>query len=97
MDSLKEGIVNAWKFSGPIVIVLMIVAVPAIAGMVRKTAFKFRMPAVFTLLSYCFYCTGYTSSFYSMGNAGLSRGESLFKENNAKDAVQEGIDAYLAQ
>ena len=73
MDSLKEGIVNAWKFSGPIVIVLMIVAVPVIAGMVRKTAFKFRMPAVFTFLSYCFYCTGYTSSFYSMGNAGLSR------------------------
>ena len=73
IDSLKEGVVNAWKFSGPIVIVLMIIAIPVIFKMVQKSECQFRLPAVFTIFSYCFYCTGYTSSFYSMGNAGLSR------------------------
>lgn len=73
IDSLKQGALNAWKFSGPFVIVLMIIAIPVIRMMVRKSELKFRMPGLFTLLSYCFYCTGYTSSFYSMGNAGLSR------------------------
>ena len=73
IDSLKEGVVNAWKFSGLFVIVLMIIAIPVIRMMVKKSDYKFRMPALFTLLSYCFYCTGYTSSYYSMGNAGLSR------------------------
>ncbi len=73
IDSLKEGVVNAWKFSGPFVIILMIIAIPVICKMVKKTEFKFRLPGLFSLLSYCFYCTGYTSSFYSMGSAGLSR------------------------
>ena len=72
-DSLKEGVVNTWKFSGLFVLILMIVAIPVIRKMVKKTDFKFRLPGLFTLLSYCFYCTGYTSSYYSMGNAGLSR------------------------
>jgi len=73
VDSLKEGVVNTWKFSGPFVLLLMVIAIPVIGRMVRKTSFGFRYPALFTLLSYCFYCTGYTSSFYSMGSAGLSR------------------------
>ena len=71
--SFKAGAQNLWKFSGPFVVLLMILAVPVILMMVKKTDFKFRHPWLFTLLSYCFYCTGYTSSFYSMGNAGLSR------------------------
>lgn len=73
VDSLKEGVVNTWKFSGLFVLILMVIAIPVIRRMVKKTDFKFRMPGLFTLLSYCFYCTGYTSSYYSMGNAGLSR------------------------
>ena len=72
-ESLKAGFSNMWKFSGWFVIILLIAAVPVIWMMVRKTGFRFRLPGLFTVLSYCFYCTGYTSSFYSMGNAGLSR------------------------
>ena len=71
--SFKAGAQNLWKYSGPFVLLLMILAVPVILMMVKKTDFKFRYPWLITLFSYCFYCTGYTSSFYSMGNAGLSR------------------------
>jgi hypothetical protein len=52
---------------------LLLMAIPVIWMMVKKTDFKFRFPWLFSVLSYCFYCTGFTSSFYSMGNAGLSR------------------------
>ena len=71
--SFKAGAENLWKFSGPFVILLMILAVPVILMIVKKTDHSFRHPWLFTLLSYGFYCTGYSSSFYSMGNAGLSR------------------------
>lgn len=71
--SFRAGAQNLWKFSGPFVLLLMILAVPVILMMVKKTDCRFRHPWLFTLLSYGFYCTGYTSSFYSMGNAGLSR------------------------
>ena len=72
-ESLKAGVSNMWKFSGWFVVLLLLTAVPVIWMMVKRTDHRFRLPGLFTLLSYCFYCTGYTSSFYSMGNAGLSR------------------------
>ena len=71
--SFKAGAENLWKFSGPFVILLMILAVPVILMIVKKTESGFRHPWLVTLLSYGFDCTGFTSSFYSMGNAGLSR------------------------
>jgi len=73
LESFRAGLQNAWKFSGWFVVILLLTAVPVIWMMVRKTQCRFRLPGLFTLLSYCFYCTGYTSSFYSMGSAGLSR------------------------
>ena len=73
LESLKAGFTNIWKFSGWFVLILLVMSVPVIWMMVKKTDHRFRLPGLFTVLSYCFYCTGYTSSFYSMGNAGLSR------------------------
>ncbi len=73
ISSFKAGFENLWNFSGPFVLALLLMAVPVIWMMVKKTDFKFRFPWLFSVLSYCFYCTGFTSSFYSMGNAGLSR------------------------
>ncbi len=71
--SFKAGYENIWKFSGMFVIALLLLALPVIWMLVKNVSFDFRRPWLFTALSYCFYCTGYTSSFYSMGNAGLSR------------------------
>ena len=73
LESLKAGVFNMWKFSGWFVVILLLTAAPVIWMMVKKSEHRFRLPGLFTVLSYCFYCTGYTSSFYSMGNAGLSR------------------------
>ena len=42
----------------------------------------------FILVAFILLCTFLFGQAGGAGNAGLSRGESLFKENNAKDAVQ---------
>ena len=60
-------------FCGILTLILMFTAIPVLWNLVKKTDFRFPMPLLILLLSFCFYATGFTPSYYSMGNEGLAR------------------------
>lgn len=80
-DGLTEAVRNSfvaagkhfWEFTGPMMILMMILLVPVIWSMLRDTNFKFRLPGLVTLYSVCLYATGFSSSRFAMGTDGLSR------------------------
>lgn len=71
--SFAEGGKHAWEFTGCMTLVLLLVMLPLILHMVKKTAFPFRWPGLVSLWSVCLYATGFTPSLYSMGHGGLGR------------------------
>ena len=71
--SFVEGGRWAWKFTGWMAIVILLLLLPMILYMVSRTTFPFRLPGVVSLWSVCLYATGFTPSLYSLGHAGLSR------------------------
>ena len=73
MNSFIAGAQNLWHFTDWITLVILAVYVFMMWNVMARSAYKFAAPLVITLFSFCFYCTGYTSSFYGMGYPGLSR------------------------
>ena len=71
--SFKSAALHFFDFTDAMMVVLLLLAIPVILSIVRKTEFKFRMPGLVTLYSVCMYATGFTSSYYGMGTEGVSR------------------------
>lgn len=71
--SFKSAGMNMWKFSGMITIVILLFTAPFLWNAVKKLDFKFKLPGLITLYSFGLYASGFTSSYYAMGNEGLSR------------------------
>lgn len=71
--SFAEGGKHAWEFTGWMTLALLLLMLPLVLHMVRKTAFSFRWPVLVSLWSVCLYATGFTPSLYSMGHGGLGR------------------------
>ncbi len=62
-----------WELTGPMMLVCMLLLVPVIVNIVKKSDYAFKLPGLVTLYSICLYATGFTSSRYAMGTDGLSR------------------------
>ena len=73
LNSFLEALGYMWRFTGPQMLAAMLLIVPVIWHMLRKTQFRFRYPGLILLWSFCFYATGFTPSLYSMGHGGLGR------------------------
>ena len=71
--SFVEGARHAWEFTGWMTLVLLLLMLPLILHMVRRTKFSFPCPGAVSLWSVCLYATGFTPSLYSLGHGGLSR------------------------
>jgi hypothetical protein len=71
--SFRTGLENLWKLSGWGMLIMAFAIAPVLISMVKKTEYTFRFPLPVTVLSFCFYCTGWVSSFYGMGSAGVDR------------------------
>ena len=72
-NSFVTGAQNLWPFTDWITLVILAIYIFLMWNIVADVKYSFPMPGVISFLSFCFYCTGYTSSFYGMGYAGLSR------------------------
>jgi hypothetical protein len=73
LASFKEGFGHMWTFTGWMGVLLLVLMLPLVWNMVKKTDFSFRWPGVVSLWSLCLYATGFTPSLYSLGHAGLGR------------------------
>lgn len=72
-ESFLEAFRHMWRFTGFRTLAVMLLLLPIIWRMVKKTNFRFRYPGLVLVWSLCFYATGYTPSLYALGHAGLSR------------------------
>lgn len=72
-NSFVEACRHMWIFTGIRMLTLMILLLPIIWKMLKKTEFRFRFPGLVLLWSFCFYATGFTPSLYSLGHAGVDR------------------------
>jgi hypothetical protein len=71
--SFVEGVKHLWVFTGWMGVIFLVLMLPLIWSMVKKTDFSFRWPGLVSLGSLCLYATGFTPSLYSLGHAGLGR------------------------
>lgn len=71
--SFVEGGRDAWKFTGWMTLVILLLMLPLILHIVTRTTFEFKRPWLVSLWSVCLYATGFTPSLYSMGHGGLGR------------------------
>lgn len=72
-NSFVVGAQNLWHFTDWITLVILAVYIFMMWNVMARSTYKFAAPLAITVLSFCFYCTGYTSSLYGMGHPGLSR------------------------
>ena len=71
--SFLEAVKHIPEYTGPVVLMVMLLLVPMIWQALKSTDYRFRYPGIVLALSFCLYATGYTPSLYSLGHAGLSR------------------------
>lgn len=60
-------------------VIVLIMLIPILYKCVSKTSFKFKYPYLVFVYSICVIATGFTSSYYALGDAGLSRTQNAIK------------------
>lgn len=73
LHSFKSAFLEFWNLSGFIMLVMLLLVIPVIVNAVKKMDFSFRYPGLITIYSICLYATGFTASYYGMGNSGVGR------------------------
>lgn len=77
--SFLEAFLHLTEYTGWITVTLLVLMAPIIWQMLKKSDFRFRLPGLLLLWSFCLYATGFTSSLYTMGHAGLGRVQNATK------------------
>ncbi len=78
--SFKSFFVFSFTWTDFFTIVLFLMMIPILWNIVSKTDFEFKYPYLVVLLSIGIIASGFTSSYYGMGNEGLSRTHNVIKE-----------------
>ncbi len=77
INSIGMSFVSAFQylgaFTGIRTFAIVIALLPFFYLVAKNTKFRFRFPVLVTVLSFCFYATGFTPSWYGIGEAGLAR------------------------
>ncbi|MCQ2520026.1 MAG: DUF6056 family protein [Lachnospiraceae bacterium] len=73
MCSFASAFKNIPGYTGLIIIPCIILIVPIFSDILEEKKMKFALPGVVSLLSFCLFATGYTPSWYGMGEEGLAR------------------------
>lgn len=71
--SFASAFKKLWEFTGFPFLALFVALIPIAFCVGLNAKGKFRLPGLMSLLSFCFYATGFTPSWYGMGEEGLAR------------------------
>ena len=71
--SFKSAFEYLDDFTGLKILVPMIMLFPVFVRLSKNKGFSFKLPGVVTALSFCLYATGFTPSWYGIGEPGLAR------------------------
>lgn len=77
--SFLEAFRHLTEYTGWVTVALLVLMVPVIWQMLKKSEFQFRFPGIILLWSFCLYAAGFTPSLYTMGHAGLGRTQNAVK------------------
>ncbi|MCM1056985.1 MAG: DUF6056 family protein [Firmicutes bacterium] len=77
--SFLEAFRHLTEYTGWITVALLVLLAPVIWQMLKNTEFRFRLPGLLLLWSFCLYATGFTPSLYTIGHAGLGRTQNAVK------------------
>lgn len=73
LQSFVEAAKQAGRYTEWMGLALLVLMAPVIWQMVGKCTFRFRLPGLLLAWSVCMYATGFTTSLFTLGNAGLAR------------------------
>ncbi len=68
-----------WDFTGWMTLVFVIALIPVLWMIVSKTDFRFPLPGLVLLWSYCLYATGFTPTLYVTGEMLIGRATNMVK------------------
>lgn len=71
--SFKEAVLHLEEFTGPLLWIMLALALPFVRNVVRRKPLRFRYPGVLSAWSVCLYATGFTPSLYVLGHCGFDR------------------------
>ncbi len=71
--SFKEAFDHLWEFTGPAMLIMMLLAWPVVRNVVRKRPLRFRYPGLLLAWSFCLYAAGFTPTLYVLGHGGFDR------------------------
>lgn len=73
LRSFGSGLQYGIEWMSLFTFVLLILALPAVWKIIDNTNFRFRMPLLVIIFSFCLFSASFTSSHYGLGEAGLPR------------------------
>lgn len=83
VQSILKSFQSAFAFSVEwmdiFTLIMLLILIPVFWNCLDKIHFQFRLPGIVALYSFCIMAAGFTSSYYSMGNEGLSRTHNVIK------------------
>lgn len=71
--SFKEAALQLEEFTGPLLLIMLALALPFVRNVVRRTRLRFPYPGVLSAWSVCLYAAGFTPSLYVLGHGGFDR------------------------
>lgn len=71
--SFREAFLHLEEFTGPLLLILLALALPFVLNVVRRKQLRFACPGVLSVWSVCLYATGFTPSLYVLGHSGFDR------------------------
>lgn len=71
--SFREAVLHLEEFTGPLLLILLALALPFIRNVVRRLPLRFACPGVLSVWSVCLYAAGFTPSLYVLGHGGFDR------------------------
>lgn len=79
LHSLGSAAVYSVKWMDLFTLLFLLLMIPVFWDSVQHTSFRFPLPGLVLLYSFCVVATGFTSSYYSMGTEGISRTHNVIK------------------
>lgn len=71
--SFRDAILHLGEFTGPAMLILLLLALPFVRNVVRKLPLRFPYPGILLAWSFCLYAAGFTPTLYVMGHDGFAR------------------------
>lgn len=79
LESFTEAYGRAVEFTEPMFLLFLVVLLPVVLHVIKRTELRFRFPGIVTLWSFCLFAAGFTPGLYALGQSDLPRIVNILK------------------